>query len=356
MPIQIQTFGAAGNPQTDLIRVTNATGSQIALIPLGARLVEAHFPDRDGTLDDIVVGFPTIKDYLENDTYAGSIAGRYANRITGGRFELEGRTYQLDVNEPPNHLHGGFDGLDRQTWAYAVDEPSNSVTFRHTSRDGHGGYPGNLDIEVTYRLQDDDVLRIDMAATTNALTVINLVHHSYWNLAGHASGSVMDQTLMINATTYLPVDDHLLPTGEIRLVEGTAFDFREPRRFGERIDQVPVTGSAGRLEAGAATGYDHNWVLNGPRGELHLAAVAHDRVSGRRMTLSTTEPGVQVYTAGYMRDLSGKDGAVYRAGAGFTLETQVFPCTPNIHYFPSARLAPGERYRHSMVIAFDVDG
>ena len=190
MSITIEKFGRAGTPQVDRIRITNAAGSNIAVIPVGARLVEAHFPDHDGNLADIVVGFETIGEYLESDTYAGSTAGRYANRITDGRFTLSGRTVQLERNEGRNHIHGGFDGLDRQHWDWTTDEATDSVTFTHRSPDGHAGYPGKLDVSVTYRLQDDDVLLIDMSATTTATTVLNLVHHSYWNLAGHASGSV----------------------------------------------------------------------------------------------------------------------------------------------------------------------
>ena len=353
MTVTIEKFGRPGTPQVDLIRIRNAAGSHIGLIPVGARLVEAHFPDRDGNLADVVVGFDTIEDYLDNDTYAGSIAGRYANRITDGRFSLHGRSIELERNEGRNHIHGGIDGLDRQHWAYTADDDAGSVTFTHSSPDGHGGYPGTLDIAVTYRLGEDNVLLIDMMATTSKSTVLNLVHHSYWNLAGHASGTVLEQTLMINAQTYVPVDDELLATGEIRRVRETAFDFTYPHRIGDRITDVPAIGGAGRIEADAAGGYDHNWVLDGPRHELHLAAVATDPACGRRLTLSTTEPGVQMYTAGYMKNLTGKDGAVYNAGAGFTLETQTFPCTPNVAYFPSAALEPEETYRHMMLLAFD---
>lgn len=355
MTVEIGRFGRPGTPQVDLIRITNAAGSNVALIPIGARLVEALFADRQGTLADVVLGFDSVSDYLENDTYAGSIAGRYANRIAAGQFELHGQHHQLELNEGGNHVHGGFDGLDRQAWDYTVDEPGNRVTFTHLSPDGHGGYPGALDLAVTYRLGDDDVLDIDMTATTTGPTVLNLVHHAYWNLAGHASGSVLDQTLRLNASTYTPVDDDLLATGEIRSVAGTAFDFLSEHPIGLRIGDVPSTGGGGRIEAGAATGYDHNWVLDGPRSELHLAAVAVDPASGRRLTLSTTEAGVQVYTGGYLKDLAGKDGATYSAGAGFTLETQTFPCSPNIPYFPSAALEPGGRYAHAMRIAFDAD-
>ena len=353
MTITIEKFGRSGTPQVDLIRMSNASGSHIALIPVGARLVEAHFPDRDGRLTDVVLGFDTVHDYLNNDTYAGSIAGRYANRIIDGRFRLGGEAFQLERNEGRNHIHGGSDGLDRQHWDFSVDEGKNLVAFTHRSPDGHAGYPGALDITVTYRLQDDDVLLIDMAAATSAPTVLNLVHHSYWNLAGHGSGSVLGQNLTINASTYTPVDDDLLATGEIRSVRGTAFDFMKAHPIGALIEDVPAVGGAGRLDPDAAAGYDHNWVLDGPRHEMHLAAVLTHPDSGRRLTLSTTEAGVQVYTGGYLKALPGKGGAVYDAAAGLTLETQTFPCSPNIAYFPSARLDPGQTYRHRMHLAFD---
>jgi aldose 1-epimerase len=317
---------------TDLIRITNARGSSISLIPLGARLVRAEFPDRDGRLDDLVLGFDSAEAFLASRTYAGAVAGRCANRIAGGRFTLHGRDFTLETNEDDKHLHGGFDGLDRQVWDHDVD--GDAVVLRHTSPAGHGGYPGELAVTVRYALGADDTLAVDLTATTTEPTIVNLVQHAYWNLAGHASGSVYDQVLQLSAPAYTPVDDALLPTGEIRLVEGTPFDFRAPRPIGD----------------GA---YDHNWVLDGARGELHPAAVAVDPASGRRLTLHTTEPGVQVYTGGYLDDLPGKDGAVYAKGAGFTLETQTFPAAATIPWFPSPVLEPGGTYRHAMRFAFD---
>lgn len=356
MAITIEQFGLPGTPQQEMIRIRNTTGSHIALLPVGARLVEAHFPDRNGELADIVLGFDTIEDYLTNDTYAGAIVGRYANRIVDGRFELHGKAFQLECNEGPNHIHGGIDGLDRQHWNYTIAETDSAVTFAHHSPDGHGGYPGALDIAVTYRLSDDNVLSIDMTATTTAPTVLNLVQHAYWNLAGHASGSVLNHTLMLESATYVPVDKDLLATGEILSVIETPFDFTEPRRIGERIHDVPTGSGAGRLDTDADTGFDHNWILNGHRHDLHLAAIATDPASGRRLTLDTTEPGVQLYTAGYMNGLIGKGGATYNPGAGFTLETQTFPCAPNIAYFPDAILEPNQTYRHSMRFTFDTAG
>ena len=357
MKVFYESFGQpSSGGVTDLIRLTTGSGSQIALIPLGARLVEAHFPDREGALADLVLGFDSIHDYLELDTYAGSIAGRYANRIAGAAFEIEGETFTLEANEGRNHVHGGFDGLDRQLWSYEVDEAAGAVTFSHVSPAGHGGYPGELAIQVTYRLFEDDRLSIDMTATTSAATVINLVHHSYWNLAGHHSGSVLDQLLMLDAMSYTPVDQELLPTGELATVGGTPVDFRESHPISERIGALPAIGGAGRLEADAPGGYDHNWVLDGTRGDMHLAARMTDPVSGRQMTLTTTEAGVQMYTAGYMKELPGKGGARYDAGAGITLETQTFPCSPNIPAFPSAELRPGSRYEHSMLFEFTTIG
>lgn len=354
MTITIERFGPDATQQADRIRITNSRGSHIALTPVGARLIEVHVPDRKGRLDDIVLGFDSVEDYLASETYAGSIAGRYANRIAGAAFVLDGRPVHVEANEGRNHVHGGSDGLDRQLWHYEPDEQRNGVTFTHSSPDGHGGYPAAVDITVSYRLQDDDVLVIDMAATASAPTVLNLVNHAYWNLAGHASGSVLEQTLLVQGSTYVPVDDELLATGEIRSVHGTAFDFTTAHPIGDRIADVPTP--AGKGPGAASTGYDHNWVVDGPRYELHPAVLAADPRSGRRLRLSTTEPGVQIYTGGYLDGLAGKDGAIYDAFAGFTLETQTFPGSPNIAWFPSARIDPDHPYRHRMVLEFDALG
>lgn len=356
MKATLERFGRQDAGGTaDLIRLTNQAASHVALMPVGARLVEAWFPDRAGNMADVVLGFSTIEDYLELDTYAGSIAGRYANRIAGAKFDLDGQTFGLEANEGRNHVHGGFEGLDRQTWDYVIDESAGTVVFTHDSPDGHGGYPGELSVQVTYRLEDDaDVLRIELVATTTRPTVLNLVNHSYWNVAGHGSGDVFGQLLQLGASAYTPVDEELLATGQVTSVEGTPFDFRTLTPIGARIHDLPAIGGAGRLEEGAAGGYDHNWVLDGARGDLHLAARMVDPASGRQLTLRTTEPGVQMYTAGYMKDLPGKDGARYNAGAGITLETQTYPCSPNIPDFPSAVLLPGEVYKHDMECTFTV--
>lgn len=352
MTITTERFGRSGTEQVDCLRIANRGGSHIALIPNGARLIEAHFPDRDGRLADLVLGFDSAQEYLDSATYAGSTAGRYANRIIDARFVLDGQPVTLEANEGRNHVHGGSDGLDRQVWQHASDAADNSVTFTLHSPDGHAGYPGAVDIAVTYRLHDDtDVLDIEFTATTSAPTVLNLVNHAYWNLAGHDSGSVLDQTLLLNAPAYVPVDGALLATGEIHCVHGTAFDFTSAHPIGEFIADVP--GGDGTP---STTGYDHNWVLDGPRHELHLAALAADPASGRRLRLSTTEPGIQMYSAGYMKQVAGKQGATYDFGSAFTLETQTFPCAPNHPWFPSARVDPGTPYRHVMRFEFDALG
>ena len=352
MTVTTERFGRPGAGQVDCLRITNRAGSHVALIPNGARLIEAHFPDRDGELADLVLGFDSAQEYLDSGTYAGSTAGRYANRIVGGRFVLDGRPVELEANEGRNHVHGGRDGLDRQVWQYTTDAAANSVTFTHHSPDGHAGYPGAVDLAVTYRLLDDaDVLEIELTGTTSAPTILNLVNHAYWNLAGHDSGSVLEQTLELDAPTYVPVDGELLASGEIRSVHGTAFDFTRARPIGEAIADVP--GPGGRP---STTGYDHNWVLDGPRYEVHPAALATDPASGRRLRLSTTEPGVQMYSGGYLRGVPGKQGATYDFGAGFTLETQTFPCAPNFAWFPTARVDPSAPYRHLMRFEFDALG
>lgn len=354
--IKVEDLATRLAPGIERIRMTNSLGASIALTPGGARLIEASFPDRTGHFDDLVIGFADIESYFNNNAYAGATVGRFANRIKNGLLILEGIEYHLECNDGLNHEHGGNDGLDRQRWSYIINDEAGSVTFSHDSPDGHGGYPGELKASVTYTLGEDNTLDIEMTATSTATTVVNLVNHAYWNLAGHQSGHIFDQHITINAKTYLPVDNECLPTGEVRLVDGTAFDFRGHRAIGEHLNLTTAPTASSHDDETALTGYDHNWNLDGPRHELHLAAVATDPSSGRRMTLHTTEPGVQFYTASHFDNLLGKDGVVYSTGAGFALETQTFPCAPNIPYFPSALLRAGRVYRHSMKFSFDTFG
>lgn len=311
------------------------------LITYGARLIELWVPGREGSPADIVLGYDTLEEYVASRTYFGATVGRYGNRIANGRFRLDGKDYQLDRNEGANHLHGGSEGFDRKNWTLGETTPARA-TFHATSWVGEMGYPGRCELTSTYELTDADELRIVMTAETSAPTIVNMVHHSYFNLAGQ--GDVLAQELRLSGRFYTPVDAELLATGAILPVEGTPFDFTERKPIGRDIGKV------------GQSGYDHNWCLEGAGEILRDCAEALDPASGRRLTLRTTEPGVQVYAGGYLdASMTGKGGRPLRRFAGFTLETQKFPGSPNHPQFPSCTLRPGETYRHEMVFAFTAD-
>lgn len=334
----------------DVQLITLSHGAYRAVLTdLGARLLELHVPGRDGTTADIVLQRSSLAEIAHDDNYMGSTAGRYANRIRAGRFDIDGAPVQLSLNEGANHLHGGVRGFDQKMWAAQTSKDSE-VTFWRVSPDGEEGYPGTLVTSVTYRLSDG-ALDIDIEATTDAPTVANIVHHSYFNLAGHDAGTVLDQVLEVRGSHYLPVDDELLPTGEIRAVAGTPFDFREPTPIGKNIAEVDNSG-AGR-PTGDIVGYDHNWVLDGSG--MRPVVVATDPASGRRLTMSTNQPGVQLYVGGYLSGVTGKAPVTtYPAFAGFTLETQTFPDAVNHANFPSAALYPGQTYHNAVRFDFSV--
>ena len=333
--------------EVDLITLSNDVCTAV-LTNLGARLVELHVPDKDGNLTDIVLQRPSLEDMAADENYMGSTAGRYANRIRGGKLVIDGTPVQLSVNEGSNHLHGGLRGFDRHVWSTELAADGNAVTFWRISPNGEEGYPGTLTTSVTYRLEDS-ALNIDIRATTDATTVVNIVHHSYFNLGGHESGAVLDHLLEMRSSFYTPVDDDLLPTGEILAVEGTPFDFRRSTPIGENIARVTHSG-AGRVTDGGV-GYDHNWVLEGT-GMREVVFITDPR-SGRRLTMSTNQPGVQLYVGGYLDGVTGKAPAgKYQAFAGLTLETQTFPDAVNHSHFPQAELRPGETYLNSMRFEF----
>lgn len=329
--------------------LTNRNGIEARLISYGARLTEFHLPGTDGKTADIVLGFDSLAGYVATNTYFGATCGRYGNRIKGGRFPLDGRTVQLDRNEGPNHLHGGAVGFDRRNWHSLADPGSNSVTFSLVSPAGDMGFPGRLLVSATYRLGDDDSLRITMNAITDEPTIVNLVHHTYWNLAGQGSGDVRDQHLRLAADHYTPIDAELITTGEVAAVAGTIFDFRSSKAIGQDIDKLGDIGT-GDLVGG---GYDHNWCLNGGNSGMHLCASVSDPASGRGFELLTNEPGVQFYTGGYLSPaVVGKRGKPYCRFAGYTFETQKFPNTPNFGHFPLTVLRPGQVYDHQMLFRF----
>lgn len=330
----IETLGLIDGVAVRSVTLSGPGGLRVGLLSFGARLAELWAPDREGRLADIVLGHDRLEDWQTRGGYLGATCGRYGNRIAGGSFVLDGRQVQLDRNEGAHQLHGGSAGLDRKVWEI-VSHAADHVTFAVTSPDGDMGYPGTLRACTTYRL-GDGCLEIVMEATTDAPTVVNLVNHAYFNLAGQQSGDVLAQHLQIEAGHYLPVDQALIPTGEVLSVAGTALDFRSLRPIGSAM---PGPG-----------GFDHNLCLSAPPDAegLRPAATALDPASGRRLRLWTTEPGVQLYTGGHFDGTPGKQGARYPRFAGFALETQRFPDSPNRPQFPSARLEPGQTYAHRM--------
>lgn len=343
-------FGATADGEAvETFTLRNANGIEMRVISLGGIITHLMTPDRTGAMADIVLGFDTIDGYLKSPPYFGAIIGRYGNRIGKARFAIDGREYRLAANNGPNHLHGGLKGFDKVVWkAEPVTSPQGTrVVFTRTSADGEEGYPGTLHTTVTYTLTDADTLIIDYEATTDAPTHVNLTHHSYFNLAGHGAGDILGHEMQIDADRYTPVDETLIPTGELAPVEGTPFDFRKPAPIGARIDET------GNPQLAHGRGYDHNWVLNG-RG-FRRVATAYDPKSGRTLDVATSEPGLQFYSGNFLDgSLTGKGGAVYRHRTGFCLETQHFPDTPNKPSFPTTLLKPGETYRSRTVYAFGV--
>lgn len=330
-------------------QVTLTCGALTArLITFGARLTELWLPGRDGTLADVVLGFDTLAEYQATETYFGATCGRYGNRIRKGQFALDGVPHQVDCNEQGNHLHGGVDGFDHKVWSIA-HQTETSVVLTAVSAADEMGFPGRANLRATYALTENG-LSIVMEANTDAPTLMNMVHHSYFNLAGQGSGNVLGQMIRLNAPFYTPVDDELLATGEVLSVNGTAFDFSAAKAIGRAIAGLPGV-DAETLDDGG--GYDHNWCLADAGSTLREAATAWDPVSGRKIVLTTTEPGVQFYTGGYLSSAhKGKAGATLCKYAGFTLETQKFPDAPNFAHFPQCRLNPGQAYRHEMHFAF----
>jgi aldose 1-epimerase len=335
----------------DAVTLSNAGGIRATIIAWGATLQSLELPDRNGRTDDVVLGYADLDGYVTKPQYFGATVGRFANRIADARFVLDGKAYVLAANNGRNSLHGGTRGFDKVVWTITdvTSGPRASVTLRYVSPDGEEGYPGTLTTDVTYALDDDGTLTTRYEATTDAPTIINLSHHSLFNLAGAGSArSVLGQRLMIDADAYLPVDASLIPTGEIRSVAGTPFDFRESLPIGDRIRD----GADPQIMIGR--GYDHNYVLNGGASAMpKRAARFEDPVSGRVLELYTTEPGLQVYSGNFLDGTtSGKADRIYRQGDGLALEPQKFPDAPNQPAFPSARLDSGNTYRQTSYYRF----
>jgi len=329
----------------------NSSGIEARIITFGAVLQSLTVPDWWNARSDIVLGYETLDGYLDDRAYFGAIVGRYANRIARGKFTLGAKSFTLATNNGPNHLHGGLRGFDKVVWT--VDEDASVagrlLVLDYVSLNGEEGYPGTLTVRVVYTLTEDNSLRIDYGAQTDAPTIVNLSHHSYFNLADGGRGTILGHELMINAEEFTPVDATLIPTGELRSVDGTALDFRRPRRIGECIDDDDQ-------QLHHAGGYDHNWVLRRPGGGLTLAARLRERASGRIMEVHTTEPGLQFYSGNFLDGtITGKRGIAYVHRSGLCLETQHFPDTPNHREFPSTELYPGTTYSSTTVYRFLVE-
>ena len=369
LSITKEAFGSVSGKAVDRYTLSNRSMSA-SIITYGGIIQELRAPDRRGRLANVTLGYADLEGYTRlrgdppgtpNPSYFGGIIGRYGNRIALGKFMLDGNQYTLDINNTPNSLHGGDKGFDRFVWDAVPFKEHGRVGLKltRTSAAGEGctpppgctGYPGNLKVKVVYTLDKDDNLRIDYSATTDAPTVVNLTNHAYWNLSGEGTGDIYDHRLTLNADGFTPVDATLIPTGVIQPVAGTPFDFRTPHAIGERIRQPDQQLMYGQ-------GYDHNWVLN-RRGSSRLveAARLRDPASGRVLTMSTTEPGIQFYSGNFLDGtLYGTSGQAYRQGDGLALETQHYPDSPNRPSFPSTTLRPGQLYATSTNLEFSTSG
>jgi aldose 1-epimerase len=331
----------------DRFTLTNSGGMQVQAITWGAIITSIRVPDRNGKIDDVVLGYDTLDPYVRNPSYFGAIVGRYANRIANGKFTLDGKEYTLATNNRPNHLHGGTKGFDKQVWDAKVGDATRGATVRFTYRsvDGEEGYPGTVNTTVSYTLTDKNELIVEYLATTDKATPFNLSQHSYFNLTG-ASRDVLDHEVTIFADRYTPTDPTMIPTGELASVGDTPFDFRKPTKIGARIND-------GNTQLRQGAGYDHNYVINRPGAGLVPAARVVEPVSGRVLEVSTTEPGVQFYTANTLNAV-GKGGRTYQKYFAFCLETEHFPDSPNKPQFPSSIIRPGTEFSSRTVYTFGV--
>lgn len=352
--IEKTAYGKAPDgTEVSLFTLTNAKGVQAEITNFGGIVVSLKVPDKQGKLADVVLGYDSLEGYTQNPSFFGALIGRYGNRIAHGKFELDGKTYTLAKNNGENSLHGGNVGFNKVVWTPRAFEGKEgpSLELKYLSKDGEEGYPGNLSVTVVYTLTNTNELKIEYSATTDKATVVNLTNHSYFNLTGAPSNTILQHLLMINADRFTPVDSGLIPTGELKSVAGTPFDFRKPTAIGARIndndEQIKLGG-----------GYDHNFVLNGTpkQGGLTLAARVTEPTSGRVMEVWTTEPGVQFYTSNFLNgSIHGKGGIAYEKHAALCLETQHFPDSPNHPKFPTTTLKPGGKYHTVTVYKFSTE-
>ena len=347
--VKKESFGKTASGQgIDLFTLTNAHGLEARIMSYGGIVLSLKVPDRNGHLDDIVLGFDSADGYATTSQYFGALIGRYANRIGMGRFSLNGVEYKLATNNGANHLHGGVNGFNKAVWnARPLHIPGGAaLELTYLSSDGEEGYPGNLSVKVVYTLTNNNELKIEYSATTDKDTVVNLTHHSYFNLAGQGQGDILKHELMINAARFTPVDAGSIPTGELRNVKGTPFDFTRTTAIGLRIGQDDEQLKFGH-------GYDHNWVLDGKMGTLRKAAMVHEPTTGRVMEIWTTEPGIQLYSGNFLNGSKiGKDRKPYQLHYAFCLETQHYPDSPNKPEFPTTTLRKGARYRTTTIYKF----
>lgn len=336
MSLKEHVFGETSDSRkVNLYVLSNANGLTARVISYGAILIALEIPDRNGKFADVVLGYDTLQEYISDKWYLGATVGRYASRIAKGRFLLNGTTYSLAINDSPNHLHGGVKGFNKVIWnsEAAETEDGPSVTFTYLSKDGEEGYPGNLSCKVTYKLTNKNELKIVYEAQTYKATPVNLTNHSYFNLGGHDSGTILSHELMINGDSFTPTDKNLIPTGEIECVKDSALDFTEPHLVGARIDEVG--GS-----------YIINYVINNGDEAIRLAARVYEPQTGRVMEIYATQPNLQFYDGNLLDRDKGKKGAIYYKYAGLCLETQHTPDSPNKPQFPSTILQPGKKYKH----------
>jgi aldose 1-epimerase len=343
-------FGAVDGRSVEIYTLTNSKGMEARIMTYGGTVVSLKVPDRNRKLADVVLGYDSLGDYQRSTFYFGALIGRYGNRIAKGRFSIDGKEYSLAANNGPNHLHGGVKGFDKVIWtahpSMKIDGPHLELTY--FSRDGEEGYPGDLDVKVTYSLTEKNELKIEYSATTDKPTVVNLTHHSYFDLAGAGSRNILDHQFFINADRFTPTDSGSIPSGELRSVKGTPFDLAKPTAIASRIDQADE-----QLKFG--NGYDHNFVLNKKGSELSLAASVYEATSGRLMEVFTTEPGLQFYTGNFLDgSIKGKDGKDYPRRSGFCLEAQHFPDSPNEPQFPTTVLRPNQKYSQTTIYRFSV--
>ena len=350
-----QSFGKlSSGEEATLYTLKSPSGMQIGVTNYGAIITKWLAPDKNGNYEDVVLGFESVEDYEKYPGYYGAVVGRYGNRIAGGQFEIDGESYQLAKNNGPNNLHGGVKGFDKRLWLAEefVTDTTAGLVLKYVSLDGEEGFPGEVSCSVIYTLDSDDGLKIDYFAITDSPTHVNLTQHSYFNLSGDMSRSILDHSLKISANEITPVDETLIPTGDLMSVEGTPFDFRKSTIVGQRINDDHE-----QLKMGG--GYDHNFVLDSSKyGEdgLVVAAVLSDSITGRKMEVLTTEPGVQFYSGNFMRkETVGKGGKIYDYRYGLCLETQHYPDSPNQPQFPSTLLNPGEEYRTTTIYRFLAD-